>query len=123
MNIVLWVLQGLMALLFLLAGIMKALRPLAEVRKRMSWANDLPAWFVRGIGIAEILGALGLILPAFTGILPWLTVAAAAGLVILLLSAGVFHASRREFPLIGVNVLLLILVGVIVVGRAAVVPF
>ncbi len=78
MNIVLWVLQGLMALLFLLAGIMKAFRPLAEVRKRMSWANDVPAWFVRFLGIAEILGTLGLSLPAFTGILPWLTGAAAA---------------------------------------------
>src|SRR5260370_12342259 len=72
MNIVLWVLQGLMAVLFLLAGIMKAFRPLAEVRKRMSWANDVPAWFVRFIGAAEILGTLGLSLPGFTGILPWL---------------------------------------------------
>jgi putative oxidoreductase len=122
MNLVLWTLQGLMALLFLLSGSMKALRPLEEVRKRMPWANDVPAWFVRFIGIAEILGALGLILPAFTGILPWLTVAAAVGLVIVMLSAGVFHAWRREFSSLGITVLLLALTVVIVVGRVAVVP-
>jgi len=122
MNIVLWALQGLVALLFLLAGSMKVFRPLEEVRKRMSWANDMPAWFVRFIGIAEILGALGLILPALTGILPGLTVAAAVGLVIVMLSAGVFHTSRREFSQIGITVLLLTLAGVIVVGRLAVAP-
>jgi putative oxidoreductase len=120
MNLILWTLQGLMALLFLLSGSMKALRPLEEVSKRMAWANDVPAWFVRFIGIAEILGALGLILPAFTGILPWLTVAAAVGLVIVMLSAGVLHASRREFSSLGITVLLLALVLVIVVGRLAV---
>lgn len=122
MNLVLWTLQGLMALLFLLSGSMKALRPLEEVSKRMAWANDVPAWFVRFIGIAEILGALGLILPAFTGILPWLTVAAAVSLVIVMLSAGVLHASRREFSSLGITVLLLALVLVIVVGRLAVAP-
>jgi putative oxidoreductase len=122
MNLVLWTLQGLMALLFLLSGSMKALRPLEEVRKRMPWANDVPTWFVRFIGIAEILGALGLILPAFTGILPWLTVAAAVGLVIVMLSAGVFHAWRREFSSLSITVLLLALTVVIVVGRVAVVP-
>ena len=122
MNLVLWTLQGLMALLFLPDGIMK-LRPLEEVSKRFPWVNDVPAWFVRFIGIAEILGALGLILPAFTGILPWLTVAAAVGLAIVMLSAGVFHAWRREFSSIGITVLLLALTVVIVVGRVAVVPF
>jgi uncharacterized membrane protein YphA (DoxX/SURF4 family) len=122
MNLVLWTLQGLMALLFLLSGSMKALHPLEEVSKRMAWANDVPAWFVRFIGIAEVLGALGLILPAFTGILPWLTVAAAVGLVIVMLSAGVLHASRREFSSLGITVLLLALVLVIVVGRLAVAP-
>lgn len=122
MNLVLWTLQGLMAFLFLLSGSMKALRPLEEVSKRMAWANDVPAWFVRFIGIAEILGALGLILPAFTGILSWLTVAASVGLVILMLSAGVLHASRREFSSLGITVLLLALILVIVVGRLAVAP-
>jgi putative oxidoreductase len=117
MNIVLWIVQGLVALAFLLAGFMKAFTPLATVRKNMAWANDVPAPFVRFIGVAEILGAIGLILPLATGIAPWLTVAAAIGLVVVMLSASIFHASRRESSNIGMNVVLLLLALFIVVAR------
>jgi putative oxidoreductase len=117
MNIVLWIVQGLVALAFLLAGFMKAFMPLATVRKNLAWANDVPAPFVRFIGVAEILGAIGLILPLATGIAPWLTVAAAIGLVVVMLSASIFHASRRESSNIGMNVVLLLLALFIVVAR------
>ncbi len=79
MNIVLWVIQGLLALAFLLTGFTKAFLPLATVKKNMPWAKDVPAPFVRFLGVAELLGAIGLIAPAATGIVPWLTVAVAAG--------------------------------------------
>src|SRR6266487_4038845 len=120
MNIVLWIIQGLLALAFLLAGFTKAFMPLATVRKNMAWANEVPAPFVRFIGVAEILGAIGLILPAATGIVPWLTVAAAVGLVML--SASAFHASRREYSAISMNVALLLLAVLIVVGRLTFAP-
>src|SRR5689334_20513139 len=83
-SIALWVMQVLLALAFLLAGVPKASQPIPTLAKRITWANDVPAPFVRFIGVAEILGALGLILPALTGILPWLTIAAAIGLVIVM---------------------------------------
>jgi len=71
----------------------------------------------RFIGGAELLGALGLILPAVTGILLWLTIAAAIGLVLVMLCAAFFHASRREFPPIGINVIMLGLLLFVAIGR------
>ena len=84
--------------------------------------NDVPVAFVRFIGVAELLTAIGLIAPAATGIVPWLTVAAAVGLVVVMLSASVFHASRRENANIGMNVVLLLLAAFIIVGRLALAP-
>jgi len=122
MNIVLWIVQGLVALAFLLAGFMKAFMPVETLKKNMAWVSTVPASFVRFIGVAEILGAIGLILPAVTGIAPWLTIAAAAGLVVVMASASIFHASRRETSNIGVNVVLLLLALIIVVGRLTFAP-
>ncbi len=122
MNIALWIVQGLLALAFLLAGSMKAFAPLNTVRKNMSWANDVGVPFVRFIGVAELLGGIGLILPAITGIQSWLTIAAALGLVLVMVSASIFHASRREYQNIGMNIVLLLLAAFIVLGRWALAP-
>ncbi len=103
-------------------GFPKAFQPV-QVAKRLTWATALPRWFLRLIGGAELLAGIGLILPAATHILPWLTVAAAIGLVVLMFSAIIFHISRREFPVLGVNALLLLLAALVVVGRLAWAPF
>jgi putative oxidoreductase len=123
MNIALWIVQGLLALMFLFAGISKAFLPLQTVKKNFSWANSLPAGLTRFIGISELLGGLGLILPAMTGILPWLTIAAGIGLVLVMISAAGFHTSRREFPSIGLNLVLLLLALFVVIGRWMLAPF
>ena len=122
MNIALWVVQGLLALLFLMSGSMKAFTPLATMRKKMTWANDFPAAFVRFIGIAELLGAIGLIAPAVTGIQSWLTVAAAVGFVVVMVSASVFHTSRREYQHIGIPLVVLLLSMFVVLGRGVLAP-
>ena len=85
MNVALWIVQALLALLFLFAGGMKLVMPIEELTKQMPLA--LPGWFIRFIGVVEVLGALGLILPWLTGIRPGLTPLAAAGLVILMAGA------------------------------------
>jgi DoxX-like family len=85
MTYVLWTIQGLLALLFLFSGGMKLLLPLEALTGPVS----LPGWFVRFIGVAEVLGALGLVLPGLLGIRPGLTPLAAAGLVIIMLGATV----------------------------------
>ena len=117
MNIVLWVIQVLLSLVFLMAGAVKTFVPLATVRKRLPWAKHFPAWVVRFVGISELLGALGLILPGITHIAPLLTVAAAVGLVLVMILAAIYHAPRREFSSVGSNIILLLLAAFIVVGR------
>ena len=83
MNYALWIVQGLLALVFLLSGGMKLVLPLEKLAGPIS----LPGLFLRFIGVAEVLGALGLILPGLLRIRPGLTPLAAAGLVIIMIGA------------------------------------
>jgi hypothetical protein len=85
MNTVLWIVQGLLAAIFLFAGVMKLILPAEEMTQQMPIA--LPIWFLRFIAVCEILGAAGLILPRLVGIWPNLTPLAAAGLVIIMIGA------------------------------------
>jgi len=84
-NITLWVIQGLLAALFLFAGSMKLVLPI----EAMAGPVSLPGWFLRFIGVAEVAGAIGLILPWLTRIQPRLTPVAAGGLVIIMSGATV----------------------------------
>jgi uncharacterized membrane protein YphA (DoxX/SURF4 family) len=87
MNIALWIVQALLALLFLWAGGIKLVLPIEEMMKQMP--IPMPGWFLRFIGVAEVLGAIGLILPGLLHIRPGLTPLAAAGLVIIMIGATV----------------------------------
>ena len=88
MTYALWIIQILLALMFLFAGGTKLVLP-PEVLASMGSPNQipLPGWFVRFIGVAEVLGALGLILPGLLRIKPWLTPLAAAGLFVIMVGA------------------------------------
>ena len=88
-NVTLWVIQGLLAALFLFAGSMKLVLPLEALAGPVA----LPGWFLRFIGVAEVAGAIGLILPWLTRIQPRLTPIAAAGLVIIMAGATVITVS------------------------------
>jgi len=119
MNIVLWIAQGLLAALYLMAGQMKTFQP-AKVRAtpQMTWAHDKQDGYIRFVGTSELLGALGLILPLVTGILPWLTVLAAVGLTLIqLLAIFTEHLPKKEYNVIPVNVILLALAVFVVIGR------
>lgn len=121
MNDLIWVFSIVLALVFLVAGLTKALF-YQKARKAFLWVNDVPRWLVQVIGVLETLGALGLILPAAIGIYPFLTVYAAAGLAILMLSAGTFHAQRRERDGIALNVLLLLMAAVVAYAHWTLMP-
>jgi DoxX-like family len=82
-NYALWIIQGLLAILFLFAGVLKLVLPIEAMTKQM----QLPGPFLRFIGVAEVLGALGLILPGLLRRLPKLTPLAAGGLVIIMIGA------------------------------------
>jgi putative oxidoreductase len=109
LNIIIWVVQGLLAPAFLLAGV--------KLARDMAWANDFPAPIVNLIGIAEVLGAIGLILPELTGILPWLTIVAAAGLAIIMAGAVITLIVRKEYSVMVPSVVFLILTVLVLVGR------
>ena len=97
MNYALWIVQALLALIFLFAGGTKLILPL-ETLTSMGSPNQtpLPGWFVRFIGVAEVLGALGLILPGLLRMRPGLTPLAAAGLVIIMIGATVLTLADGE---------------------------
>jgi uncharacterized membrane protein YphA (DoxX/SURF4 family) len=119
-NVALWVVQGLLAVAYLFSGFMKVTQPIDQLGKQMmTWAPQVPSALVRFIGAAEILGAIGLIVPLATGIFPWLTIAAAIGLVAVQILAAGFHASRSELSKVPMNLVLLVLAAVVVFGRFA----
>ncbi|NWJ45825.1 MAG: DoxX family protein [Chloroflexi bacterium] len=123
MNTAFWILQGLLGLAFLAAGIMKATQPLENLSTRMDWVKQVPAGLVRFIGIAEVLGAIGLIVPAVTGIASILTPIAASALAVVMLLAAGFHYNRKEYNRIAPSAVLFVLTVVVAVGRFAIRPF
>lgn len=83
MNIALWIVQGLLSALFLFGGVSKLMIPIEEITASV----PLPGYFIQFIAVAEILGAIGLVLPWALRILPGLTPLAASGLVIIMIGA------------------------------------
>ncbi|MDR3576085.1 MAG: DoxX family protein [Anaerolineaceae bacterium] len=122
MNEILWILQGLLGLVFLITGTMKIIRTKEQLAAQMGWVNDVSQPVIRLIGFVEILGAVGLILPSVTGMLPWLTPLAAAGLALTMVGAALTNYRRKELPLVGLNTVLLVLALLVWVGRFWIVP-
>jgi putative oxidoreductase len=119
MNIALWIVQILLAVMYSMSGIMKTVQT-AKAKRQFPWAKNRSDGFVRFVGISELLGALGLILPLVTGILPWLTVFAAIGLTLIqLLAIFTEHLPKKEYNVIPVNIVLIALAVFVVVGRWA----
>src|SRR5262245_17044106 len=96
LNIALWIVQGLLSLFFLAAGFQHGLRPVADAAAVAPWVADVPLPLLRFIGIAELAGGLGLILPMLLKIRPGLTSLAALGLALIMLLAIPFHVVRGE---------------------------
>ena len=107
MNATLWTAQILLALIFLLTGMPKLVMPIAELTKQMPGT----AWFIRPLGVAEVLGAIGVTLPWLLGVWPALTPLAAAGLIIIMIGATVFSVKMGA----GVLALIPVVVGFLAV--------
>ena len=118
MNIVLWIIAGLLALAFLAAGAMKLAQPRAKLAASgMAWTEDFSDAAVKGIGALEVLGALGLILPAALDIAPVLTPLAAVGLALVMAGAVVVHLRRGETGAVGAPIVLGLLALLVAVLR------
>ncbi|WP_420455435.1 DoxX family protein [Rubrivirga sp.] len=121
MTVVLWILQVLLAAVFLAAGGMKLARPKEALLDKMGVLGGYRPLTIKLIGGAEVLGAAGLILPPLVGLdglVPW----AALGLASVMVAAAIAHGERGEWPKVGVPVVLLALALVVVYGRSAGLP-
>lgn len=122
LNIALWIVQVLLGVAFLGAGFMKATTPIADLATKMSWVPVVGEAMTRFIGVSELLGGIGLILPAATRIQPKLTGIAGAALALVMVLAAGTHVYLGEFGVIGVNVVLGGLAGFVAWGRLVKAP-
>ena len=119
MNIMLWVLQVLLAAAFLAHGLL-FLMPPPDIAALMN--ASLPRWFQLFLGVAEVLAAVGLTLPGLTRILPWLVTWAAGGIMIVMVSATVYHLARGENSSAAITLLLLVMATFVAYMRQRVLP-
>jgi len=117
MNVFLWIVQSILAAMFVMAGLMKSTQPKEKLAPKLPWVADFSAGTVRFIGVVELLGGLGLILPAATGIAPVLTPTAATGLAVVMVLAAATHVRRREPSAVAFNAVLFVLAAVVAWGR------
>ena len=119
MNIVLWVVAGVLALVFLAAGAMKLTQSKEKLaaNPNMAWTEQFSPGMIKLIGLLEVLAAIGLILPVVLGIAPVFVPLAAVGLVLLMIGAAITLARRKENQAVAMNVVLLILAAVVAWGR------
>jgi len=115
MNIALWIIQVLLAALFIFAGGVKLIMPVEEMTAQMP--IPLPGWFLRFLGVAELLGGIGLVLPWLTRIQPKLTPLAAAGLVIIMIGAVILTLMTGEVVMALMPLVVGILCAFVAYGR------
>ena len=109
MAVAYWIVAGILALLYLFAGGSKIVRSKDQLRPMMGWIDTVPLGLVRALGVLEVLGAIGLVLPPLTGIATWLALAAAVGLLVVQIGAIALHLKRGETNVLGLNVVVTVL--------------
>lgn len=119
MNIVLWILQVLLAVAFFAHGLL-FLSPPADLVAQMN--ASMPRWFQLFLGVAEVAAAVGLILPGVTRIQPWLVSWAAWGIVIVMVGATIFHVVRNEISSAAITLVLLVMAAFVAYARRRVLP-
>ncbi len=123
MTVALWIAQGLLAAVFVGAAVTKLKddrETYAAARPPMTtFALHMPTWLFKTLGVLELAGAIGVIMPAATGVAPWLTPAAAIGLGLLMVGALIDHARREERQAYPINVVLIAVAAFVAAGRLA----
>jgi uncharacterized membrane protein len=118
MNTLLWIIQGLLAAMFTMAGLTKLTKSKEKLEKQFPWVIDFSMSTVRLIGLSELLGAIGLIVPWLTGIVPILTPIAAIGFcVIMILATNMVHLKKSEYKGIATNIFIFLLSAFVAFGR------
>lgn len=123
MNVLLWIVQGLLALVFLMAGTMKLTKPKNELSEKLGdWIDQYTGTSIKLIGLVELLGAIGIIMPMAIGVLPILTPAAAIGLAMTMVGAMKVHYQRKENDKVVTNIVLMLFTLFVAIGRLYIVP-
>jgi uncharacterized membrane protein len=117
MSVLLWIVQAVLAAGFALSGLMKVAMPTDRLARWLPWVTDFSPATVRFIGVMALLGAIGLIAPAASGIAPVLTPIAGTGLAVLMVLAAATHIRRKEPPALPVNAVLFALAVLVAWGR------
>ncbi|SOB78821.1 DoxX family protein [Streptomyces sp. 1331.2] len=126
MNLALWIVAATLAAAYLAGGVFKLAVPRARIAaagRSGRWVEDFSAGAVKAIGAVEVAAAAGLVLPAVCGIAPVLVPLAATGLVLLMAGAAVVRARRREYRLVAVDALYILLAAFVAWGRFGPAPF
>lgn len=122
LHITLWVMQVIVAALFIWTGFSKLTLPIEKLAAMFPWTGEVPRAFLVFTALCDLLGGIGLLLPAMLRIKPQLTAWAAIGCAALMLSAIIFHVSRGEASVIGFNIFVLLIALFIAWGRFNKVP-
>lgn len=117
LHFTLWAVQALLALFFVMVGYSHGLMPYDQIAEQAIWMKAVPHALGRFIGYAELAGGLGLVIPAATRIMPWLTPLAALGLAVIMILAIMFHIVRGEASVIWLHTLLAALALFVAWGR------
>lgn len=118
MNTILWIIQGVLAAMFAMAGTAKLTQSKEKLEKQFPWVADFSMSIVRCIGLSELLGAIGLIVPWLTGIAPVLTPVSAVGFcVIMVMATNIVHLKKREYQSVAINIILFLLAAFVAYGR------
>jgi uncharacterized membrane protein YphA (DoxX/SURF4 family) len=116
-NTVIWIAQGILAAVFLAAGLMKLTAPRAALQERTPYVEDCTDGQVKAIGTVEVLGAIGVVLPAAIGVAPILTPIAACGLALTMVAAATTLIRRSEYSHVGLNVVMFALAVFVAIER------
>jgi uncharacterized membrane protein YphA (DoxX/SURF4 family) len=116
MNVALWIVQFRLGISFLIFGFMKAFQ-YEKAKAGQPWVQDTPKALVIFIGLIELLGGIGVVLPELLDIEPWLTPLSAIGLAVVMVLAAIIHAKRKEYKSIWINLVVLLLALFVAYGR------
>ena len=118
MNIALWIIQGFLAVIFVMAGVLKTTTPKDKLLKQLPWVRDYSYGTVKFIGVSELLGGIGIVVPWMTGIMRVLTPVSAIGIcIIMVLALSTEHLKKKEYKEVAFNTVLLVLAALVAVGR------
>ena len=117
LHIALWIAQIILGGMFIMAGMMKSTQPIVDLSKSVPWTANVPLALVRFIGVSELLGGIGLILPSLLRIKPILTTIAAIGILLIMVFAMVYHIVNGETNVIGINIAFGLVAAFIAWGR------